>query len=68
MGERRGACSASVGKPVGRRPHGIPRRRWEGNIKVDLREVIGGIEWIDLAQDWERWRALVTAVVNLRVP
>jgi hypothetical protein len=56
-----------VGKPEGRRPLGKPRRRWENNIKMDLQEV-GGIDWIDLAQDRDRWRALVYTVMNLRVP
>jgi hypothetical protein len=69
MGERRGAYRALVGKPEGRRPLGKPRRRWEDNIKMDLREVgWGGMDWINLAQDRDRWRALVTAVMNLRVP
>jgi hypothetical protein len=57
-----------VGKPEGRRPLGRPRRRWEDNIKVDLREVGWGVDWIDLVQDRDRWRALVNAVINLRVP
>jgi hypothetical protein len=69
MGERRGAYRALVGKPKGRRPLGRPRRRWEDNIKIDLREVgWGGMDWINLAQDRDRWRALVNAVMNLRVP
>jgi hypothetical protein len=68
MGERRGAYRALVGKPEGRRPLGRPRSRWEDNIKMDLREVGGGADWIDLAQDRDRWRALVNAVMNLRVP
>jgi hypothetical protein len=68
-GERRGAYRPLVGKPEGRRPLGRPRRRWEDNIKMDLREVgWGGMEWINLAQDRDRWRALVYAVMNLRVP
>jgi hypothetical protein len=68
MGERRGAYRALVGKPEGRRPLGRLRRTWEDNIKMDLREVgCGGIDWIDLAQDRDRWRALVNAVMNLRV-
>jgi hypothetical protein len=69
MGERRGAYRALVGKPEGRRPLGRPKRRWEDNIKMDLREVEwGGMDWINLAQDRDRWRALVNAVMNLRVP
>jgi hypothetical protein len=69
MGERRGAYRALVGKPEGRRPLGRPRRRWEDNIKMDLREVgWGGMDWINLAQDRDRWRVLVKAVMNLRVP
>jgi hypothetical protein len=69
MGERRGAYRALVGKPEGRRALGRSRRRWEDNIKMDLREVgWGGMDWIDLAQDRDRWRALVNAVMNLRVP
>jgi hypothetical protein len=69
MGERRGAYRALVGKPEGRRPLGRPRRRWEDNIKMDLREVgWGGIDWINLAQDRDRWRAVVYTVMNLRVP
>jgi hypothetical protein len=69
MGERRGAYRALVGKPEGRRPLGRPRRRWEDNIKMDLREVgCGGADWINLAQDMDRWRALVYTVMNLRVP
>jgi hypothetical protein len=67
--ERRGAYRVLVGKPEGRRPLGRPRRRWEDNIKIDLREVgLGGIDWIILAQDKDRWRALVNTVINLRVP
>jgi hypothetical protein len=68
MGERRGAYRALVGKPEGRRPFGRPRRRWEDNIKMDLREVgWGGMDWINLAQDRDTWRALLNAVMNLRV-
>jgi hypothetical protein len=69
MGERRGAYRALVGKLEGRRPLGRPTRRWEDNIKIDLREVgWGGMDWINLAQDRDRWRALVYTVMNLRVP
>ena len=69
MGERRGVYRVLVGKPEGKRPLWRPRRRWEDNIKMDLQEVgCGGMEWIELAQKRDRWRALVTAVMNLRVP
>jgi hypothetical protein len=69
MRERRGAYRALVGKPEGRRPLGRPRRGWEDNIKMDLREVgCGGADLVDLAQDRDRWRALVNAVMNLQVP
>jgi hypothetical protein len=58
-----------VGKPEGNRPLGRPRRRWEDNIRMDLREIgWGGMEWIDLAQDRDQWRALVNMAMNLRVP
>ena len=58
-----------MGKPEGKRPLGRPRRRWEDNIKMDLQKVgRGGMDWIDLGQDKDRWRALVNAVINLRVP
>jgi hypothetical protein len=58
-----------MGKPQGRRPLGRPRHRWQGNIKIDLQELgWGGIEWIKVAQDRDRWWALVDMVVNLRVP
>jgi hypothetical protein len=68
MGEGRGAYRIFVGRPEGRRPLGRPRRRWEDNIKMDLQEVgWGGMDWIDMAQDTDRWRALVSAVMNLRV-
>ena len=68
-GERRGIYGVLVEKPEGKRPLGRPRRRWEDNIKMDLEEVgCGGMDWIDLAQDRDRWRALVNVVMNLRVP
>jgi hypothetical protein len=58
-----------VGKPEGKRPLGRPRRRWEDNIKKDLQEVeFWGMDWIELAEDRDRWRALVNAVMNIRVP
>ena len=67
-GGRRGADRVLVEKPEGMRPHGRPRRRWEDTIKMYLREVgYGVMEWIDLAQGRDRWRAVVNAVMNLRV-
>jgi hypothetical protein len=57
-----------VGKPEGRKKLGRPRRRWEDNIKTDLREVGWGTDWMDLAQDRDRWEAVVNAVINIRVP
>ena len=69
MGEGRGVHRVLVGKPEGKRPLGRPRRRWDDNIKMDLKEVGGGFEdWMELAQDRDRWRALVSTVMNLRVP
>jgi len=69
MGKRRGVYRALVGKPEGKRSLGRPRRRWKDNIKMDLQEVgCRGIDWMDLAQDRDRWRALVKAVMSLRVP
>ena len=58
-----------MGKPEGKKPLGKPRRRWEDNIKMDLQEVgRGGMDWIEMAQERDRWRAVVNAVMNLRVP
>jgi len=68
MGEGRGVHGVLVGKPEGTRPLGRPRPRWEDNIKMDLREVAGGGDWKELAQDRDRWRALVNTVMNFRVP
>ena len=69
MGEGRGVHRVLVGKPEGKRPMRRPRHRWEGNIKMDLQEVGGGCgDWMELAQDRERCRALVSTVRNLRVP
>jgi len=69
MGERRGVYRVLVGKPEGKRPLGRPRSRWEDNIKMDLQDVgCGGMDWIELAQDRDRWRALVNAVMSLGVP
>ena len=69
MGEGRGVCRVLMGKPVGRRTLGRPRSRWDYNIRMDLREVeCGCVDWMELAQDRDRWRALVSAVMNLRVP
>ena len=69
MGQWRGVYRVLVRKPGGKRPLGRPRRRWEDNIKIDLQEVRGGCgDWMELAQDRDRWRALVSTVMNLRVP
>ena len=69
MGEERGVYRILVGKPEGKRPMGRPRRRWVGNIKMDPQEVgCRYVDWIGLAQDRDRWRTLVSAVMNLRVP
>jgi hypothetical protein len=69
MGEKRTVYILFLGKPEGKRPLGRPRRRWINNVKMDLLEIgLGGVDWIGLAQDRYRWRALVNAVMNLRVP
>ena len=69
MGEGSGVYRVLVGKPEGKRPLGTPRRRWEDNIKMDVQEVGGGCgDWMELAQDRDRWRALVSMVMNLGVP
>jgi hypothetical protein len=69
MGERRGVYRVLGGRPEGKRLLGRPRHRWDYNIKMDLREVGWvGMDWIDLAQDRDRWRAPTKAVINLRVP
>ena len=69
MGEGRGVHRVLVGKPEGKRPLGRPRLRWEDNIKMDLEEVGGGCgDWMELAQDRDMWRALVSTVRNLWVP
>ena len=69
MGKRKGVYSILVGKPEGKRPIGRPRSRWEDNINMDLQELVCGcMNWIELVQDRDRWRTLVSAVMNLRVP
>ena len=69
MGEKRGLYRVLVGKPEGKRPLGRPRRRWEDNINADLQEVgCGVVDWMELAQDSDRWWALENAVINLQVP
>jgi len=69
MGEESGVYRGLVGKLVGRRPLGRPRRRWTNNVRMDLQEVVCGyMDWIGLAQDRDSWRTLVSAVMNLRVP
>jgi hypothetical protein len=69
MGEERGVHRVLVGKPEEKRPLGRPRRRWKDNIKMDFQEVGGGFgDWMELAQDRDRWRTPVITVKNLRVP
>jgi hypothetical protein len=69
MAEVRGAYNILVGRPEGRRLLGRPRHGWEDNIKMDLREIgFGDVDWINWAQDRDRWLALVNTVMNLRVP
>jgi hypothetical protein len=69
MGPKRNACRILVVKPEGKRPLGRPRRRWEDNIRMDLREIgWGGMDWINVARDRDQWRALVNTVMNLPVP
>jgi hypothetical protein len=68
MREERNVCKVLMGKPEGKRPLGTPRRRWEDGIRMDLGETgWGSVDWIQLAQDRDRWRALVNTVMNLRV-
>jgi hypothetical protein len=68
-GEDKGVYWVLMGKSEGKRPLERPRRRWEDNIRMDIQEVeCGGMDWIELAQDRDRWRAIVDAVMNLRVP
>jgi hypothetical protein len=67
MGEERKVYKVLVGKPEGKRPLGRPRRRWEDGVRMDLREIgLGGVDWIKLAQDRDRWRAVLRAAMNLR--
>jgi hypothetical protein len=67
MEEERKVYKVLVGKPEGKRPLGRPRHRWEDGITMDLREIgLGGVDWIRLAQDWDQWRAVVSAVMNLQ--
>jgi hypothetical protein len=68
MGEERKVYKVLVGQSEGKRPLGRPRRRWEDGIRMDLRETgLGGVDWIRLSQDRDRWRAVVSVVMNLRV-
>jgi hypothetical protein len=69
MGQKRNAYRILVGKPEGKRPLGRPRRRWMDYIKMDLREIgWDGVDWMDIAQVRDQWRALVNTVLNHRVP
>jgi hypothetical protein len=68
MGPERGMYRVFLGKPEGKRPLGRPRHRWEDNIKIDFQAGFGGVDWIELAQDRDRWRALVNVVLNIQVP
>ena len=69
MGEARGVHRVLMGKPEGQRPLARPRHRWEDNIKMDLQEMGGGCgDWMELAQDRDRWQALVSTVMNFRIP
>jgi hypothetical protein len=69
MGEKRNVCRILVRRPEGKRTLGRPRRKWEDNIKIDLREIgWDGMDWIDLAQDRDQWRILVKTVTKRRVP
>jgi hypothetical protein len=69
MGKKGNAYRILVGKPEGKKPLGRPRHRWEDNIRMDLKEIgWDGMDWIDLAQDRDQWRALVNTVMDLRVP
>jgi hypothetical protein len=68
MGEERKVYKVLNGKPEGKRPLGKPRRRWEDGIRMDVREIVwGSVDWIQMAQDRDRWRALVNTMMNLRV-
>jgi hypothetical protein len=67
-GEKRGAYRILMGRPEGRRALGRPRRRLEGNIKINIEDVGWGVDWIELAEDRDRWRAVMNVVMNLRVP
>jgi hypothetical protein len=66
MGEESNVYKVLMGKPEGKRPLGRPRHRWEDGIRMDLREIVcGSVDWIQLAQDWDRWQALINMVMNL---